>query len=285
MAIKITKRDGKLEDLNLNKIHKVLSNACENISNVSVSEIELKSEIQFYDKIKSSEIQETLIKTAADLISEEYPNYQYVASRLINFDLKKRVYGQFEPLHLKQIIDKNVKLGFYTPDLLEWYSNDEWDTINKIIRHERDDKLTYVGMEQLRQKYLVKNKYTGEIYETPQIAFILISATLFHNYPKNERMKWIRDFYNALSNFDISLPTPVMAGVRTTVKQFSSCTLIDVDDSLDSINAAASSIVKYAAARAGIGVNVGRIRALGSKIRSGDTTHTGIVPFIVTGKQ
>ena len=278
--MKIKKRNNNLEELDLNKIHRVLELSCEDIGNVSVSEIELKSELQFYNGMSTSEITETLIKTAADLISEEYPNYQYVASRLISFDLRKKVYGQHEPWHIKQVVDRNTKLGHYTPELLEWFDESEWETINKIIKHERDDKLTFVGMEQLRQKYLVKNKYTSEIFETPQIAFILISATLFHSYPKNERIKWIRDFYNALSNFDISLPTPIMAGVRTNVKQFSSCTLIDVDDSLDSINAAASAIVKYAAARAGIGINVGRIRALGSKIRNGDTTHTGIVPFI-----
>ncbi len=278
--MKIKKRNNNLEELDLNKIHRVLELACEDISNVSVSEIELKSELQFYNGMSTNEITETLIKTAADLISEEYPNYQYVAARLISFDLRKKVYGQHEPWPIKKIIEKNIRLGHYTPDLIKWYSDEELETLDKIIKHDRDDKLTFVGMEQLRQKYLVKNKVTGEIFETPQIAFILIAATLFNNYPKNERMKWIRDFYNALSNFDISLPTPIMAGVRSNVKQFSSCTLIDVDDSLDSINAAASAIVKYAASRAGIGVNVGRIRALGSKIRNGDTTHTGIIPFI-----
>lgn len=279
-TIKIKKRSGKLENLDLNKIHNVLEFATADIANVSISEIELKSQIQFYNGMTSSGIHETLIKTAADLISEEFPNYQYVAARLINFDLCKRVYGQHEPLPLKVIVDRNVKNGSYTKELLDWYSEEEFNQLDRFIKYERDNRFTYVAMEQLRQKYLVRNRYTGEIYETPQISFILIAATLFHKYPKSERMKWVKDFYNALSNFDISLPTPIMAGVRTNVRQFSSCTLIDVDDSLDSINAAASSIVKYAAARAGIGINVGRIRALGSKIRDGDTTHTGIVPFI-----
>lgn len=278
--MKIKKRNNKLEELNLNKIHKVLEFACDGIHNVSVSEIELKSQLQFYDNMTTEEIHDTLIKTSAELISEETPNYQYVASRLILFDLKKRVYGDVSPLKLIELVKRNIQKGFYTKDLLDWYSEEEFDHLNKIIRYDRDEKITYIGMEQLRQKYLVKNRYTKEILETPQEAFILVAATIFHKYPKNERMKWVRDFYNALSNFDISLPTPIMAGARTPLKQYSSCTLIDCGDSLNSINATASAIVKYAANRAGIGINVGRIRSLGSKIRDGDATHTGIIPFI-----
>lgn len=279
-VIKIKKRNNNFEQLDLAKIHKVLEWATDGISNVSVSEIELRAELQFYDTMTTEEIQETLIRSAADLISEETPNYQYVAARLISFDLRKRVYNDYNPWPLKQIVEKNIGLGVYTSDLLNWYNDDEWKELDKIVKHDRDDKFTYVGIEQLRQKYLAKNKYTKEIFETPQTAFILIAATIFHRYPKETRMTWVKDFYNALSNFDISLPTPIMAGVRTSFKQYSSCTLIDVDDSLDSINAAASAIVKYAAARAGIGFNVGRIRAVGSKIRGGDTLHTGMIPFI-----
>jgi len=278
--ITITKRNGHKEKLDFSKIHKVAGWACEGISNVSVSELELKSEIQFYDGMTSEEIQQTLIKSAADLITENSPNYQYVASRLINFDLRKRVYGQIEPLPIKKIVEKNVALGFYEPKLLEWYDDSDWEYMDKIIRHERDYDIVFAGMEQFRGKYLVRNKITQQFYETPQIVYMLIAATGFYTEDKKNRLKYIKEFYNAVSNFDISLPTPVVSGLRTSVKQFASCTLIDVGDSLESINAAASSIVMYASKRAGIGVNVGRIRALGSAIRNGEVTHTGVLPFV-----
>jgi len=280
--INVTKRDGSLEPLDLEKFHKVVAYACDGITGVSESEIELKSHIHFHDKITSKEIQETLIKAAADLISEDAPNYQYVAGRLIAYDLRKEVFGNFDPIKLYDHVKKVVDLGFYDSKLLEWYTKDEFELMNSWIDHSRDESLAYAAMEQLRGKYLVKNRVTGKIYETPQIAFMLIAATLFHKYPalgEKTRMEYIRRFYNSLSNFDISLPTPVMAGVRTSVRQFSSCVLIETDDSLDSINATAGAIVKYVSKRAGIGIGAGRIRALGSSINGGHATHTGVIPF------
>lgn len=278
--ITIRKRNNQFENLDLEKIHKVVTWACEGINNVSVSELELKAELQFYDKMTSEEIQETLIKSAADLITEETPNYQYVASRLINFDLRKRAYGDFTIPSLKKIVERNVKLGYYEADLLTWYDDNDWEAMDRIIRHERDYNIVFAGMEQFRRKYLVHNKITGEYFETPQVAYMLIAAVGFHAESKRERIRFIKDMYNTVSNFDVSLPSPIVAGVRTSTKQFSSCVLIDVGDSLDSINAAASSIVKYASKRAGIGVNIGRIRAVNSPVRNGEVSHTGVLPFI-----
>ena len=278
-TILITKRDGRKEDLDLEKLHKVVFHACDNITGVSASEVEIKSHIQFYNGITSSDIQETLIKSAADLISEETPNYQYVAGRLVNYHLRKQVYGTFEPPCLCDIIDKNIDLGFYDSDFTNKYTKEEIDELNEIIDHDRDNNLTYAAMEQFRGKYLVQNRATGVIYETPQVAYIMISATLFSDYPAETRMQYVKDYYDAISNFDISLPTPVMAGVRTPQRQFSSCVLIETDDSLDSINATSSSIVKYVSQKAGIGIGAGSIRAIGSPIRSGDATHTGVIPF------
>ena len=276
--ITVVKRDGSKEQLDLEKFHKVVQFACEGIAGVSESEIELKSHINFYDKISSKEIQETLIKAAADLISEETPNYQIVAGRLISYDLRKEVYNDYEPPSLYDHVQNVIKVGFYDKALLEWYTEDEYKLMDSWIDHTRDDNLTYAAMEQLRGKYLVKNRSTSKFYETPQMAFMLISATLFHKYKEN-RMAYVKDFYDAISRFDISLPTPVMAGVRTSVRQFSSCVLIETDDSLDSISATASSIVKYVSKRAGIGIGAGRIRALGSPINGGHATHTGVIPF------
>jgi ribonucleoside-diphosphate reductase alpha chain len=275
----VTKRDGRKEELDLEKLHRVVFWATEGITGVSASEVEIKSQIQFYGGITSDEIQETLIRAAADLITEENPNYQHVAGRLINYHLRKQVYGQFEPVHVQQLVDKNIKLGFYEPALNDWYTDEEWDRINGFIRHERDENLTYVAMEQLRGKYLVQNRVTKQVFETPQMCYILIAATLFHGYPKNERMHWIKEYYDAISQHDISLPTPVMAGVRTPQRQFSSCVLIETDDSLDSINATTSAIVKYVSQKAGIGIGAGSIRAINSPIRNGDTAHTGVIPF------
>ena len=277
--ITVTKRDGRKEDLNLDKLHRVVFWATEGINNVSASELELRSQIQFYNGIKTSDLQETLIKAAADLISEENPNYQYVAGRLINYALRKEVYNDYTPCHLKDLVKKNVELGYYAPELLEWYGDNEWDRLNSFVKHDRDMSLTYVAMEQLRGKYLVQNRVTGQILETPQVCYLLIAATLFAQYPRDTRMSWIRDYYEAISTHDISLPTPVMAGVRTPQRQFSSCVLIETGDSLDSINATTSSIVKYVSQKAGIGIGAGRIRALGSPIRQGDATHTGVIPF------
>ena len=277
--IQISKRDGTKEDLELDKLHKVVFYACEGITGVSASEVEIRSHIQFYNGMSSVDIQETLIKSAADLISEETPGYQYVGGRLINYHLRKMVYGEFEPWHIKKIVERNVEIGFYDEELIASYDDDEWSAINDFINHDRDENLTYAAMEQFRGKYLVKNRVTNEIFETPQVAYALIAATLFAHYPKDTRMQWVKDYYDAISTFDVSLPTPVMAGVRTPQRQFSSCVLIETDDSLDSINATTSSIVKYVSQKAGIGIGAGSIRALGSPIRAGDAYHTGVIPF------
>ena len=277
--ILVTKRDGKKEPLEIDKLHKVVMWACEGITGVSASEVEIKSHLQFYEGIKTADIQETVIKSAADLITEETPNYQYVAGRLINYHIRKDVYGQFEPWHLKEVIEKNIGLGMYDPDLMDLYTSQEWDKLNGYIKHERDESLTYVAMEQFRGKYLVQNRVTGQLYESPQVTYILIAAVLFGNYPKETRLKYVREYYDAISTHQISLPTPVMAGVRTSQRQFSSCVLIETDDSLDSINATSSSIVRYVSQKAGIGIGAGRIRAIKSPIRKGDAYHTGVVPF------
>jgi ribonucleoside-diphosphate reductase alpha chain len=278
-SIQIVKRNGEKEDLDLEKMHKVVFQACNSINNVSASELELKSHIQFYNGITSAEIQETLIKAAAELISEDLPNYQWVAGNLINYHIRKEVYNNYEPCHVLDLVKQNVESGFYDESLLIDYSVEEWDKINGFIRHDRDFDITYVGMEQFRGKYLVQNRVDKSLYETPQMAYILIAATLFAEYPKEERLKWVKDYYDAISTFDISLPTPVMAGVRTPQRQFSSCVLIETDDSLDSINATTSAIVKYVSQKAGIGIGAGNIRAINSPIRNGDASHTGVVPF------
>ena len=277
--IQVTKRDGAKELLDIEKLHKVVFYACENITGVSPSEVELKSQIQFYNGVTSKEIQETLIKAAADLISEETPNYQYVGGRLVNYALRKEVYGGYEPWHVKKLVEKNTDNGFYDSELVTKYTDEEWDKINGFIKHERDENLTYVAMEQLRGKYLAQNRVSGEIFETPQMCYILIAASLFQDYPADTRLQWVKEYYDAISLHDISLPTPVMAGVRTPQRQFSSCVLIETDDSLDSINATAASVVKYVSQKAGIGIGGGSIRAIGSPIRKGDAYHTGIIPF------
>jgi len=277
--ITILKRDGSREELDLEKMHKVVFYACDDVAGVSASQVELKSHLQFYNGIESANIQETLIKAAADLISEETPNYQWVAGRLINYHLRKIVYQSFEPPHLKDIARKNVDLGYYDKSFFSVYSTEEIDQLNNYIKHDRDENITYVGMEQFRGKYLVQNRVTGEIFETPQVAYMMISATLFATYPKETRMKYVKEYYDAISNFDISLPTPIMAGLRTPQRQFSSCVLIETDDSLDSINATSSAIVKYVSQKAGIGIGAGSIRSIGSPIRNGDASHTGVIPF------
>jgi ribonucleoside-diphosphate reductase alpha chain len=277
--VSVIKRKGARAPLDLEKLHRVVFWACEGVTGVSPSEVEIRSSLQFYDGIKTTDIQETLIKSAADLISEDYPNYQYVAGRLISYHLRKEVYGEYEPWHVKKLIDQNVKLGLYDADMAAAYSDEEWDRINAMIRHDRDNEMAYVGMEQMRGKYLVQNRVTGSIYETPQVAYILIAATLFQNYPADIRLHWVKDYYEAVSTHLISLPTPVMAGVRTPQRQFSSCVLVETDDSLDSINATSSAIVKYVSQKAGIGIGAGHIRALNSPIRRGDAYHTGVIPF------
>jgi ribonucleoside-diphosphate reductase alpha chain len=277
--IQVTKRDGRRELLNLDKLHRVVFWACEGINGVSPSQVEIKSHISFFNGITTSEIQETLIKSAADLITEETPNYQWVAGRLLAYHINKEVYDGFEPWPLYKLVKRNVDIGYYTQELLDKYSEAEFAEMDTHIDHSKDENFTYVAMEQWRGKYLVQNRVTGEIFETPQVAYMMIAATLFGDYPTETRLQWIKDYYDAISNFDVSLPTPVMAGVRTPQKQFSSCVLIETDDSLDSINATTSSIVKYVSQKAGIGVGAGRIRALGSPIRNGDAYHTGVIPF------
>ena len=276
--ILVTKRNGSKEPLDLNKFHKVVSWACDGINGVSESEIEIRSHIRFYNGIKTSDVQETLIKAAADLISEDNPGYQYVAGRLINYHLRKEVYGSFSVPTLADHIRNVISAGYYDPDIEKWYSPADLDTLNGYLDHKRDFSIAYVGMEQFRGKYLIKNRVTGKIFETPQMAYMLIAMVLFRNY-KEDRLKWIKELYDATSTFEISLPTPIMAGLRSPQKQFSSCVLIETTDSLDSINATASSIVKYVSQKAGIGIGAGRIRALGSPIRNGDATHTGVIPF------
>jgi len=277
--MQVKKRDGTLEPLNIDKLHKVVMYACEDISGVSASEVEINSQIQFFEGMATEDIQETLIKSAADLISEETPNYQYVAGRLINYHLRKMVYDSFTPPCLCDIIQDNIDAGFYDAEFTELYTKTEIDELNSHIKHDRDEVLTYAAMEQFRGKYLVQNRSTGEIFETPQVAYMMIAATLFAKYPAETRMSFVKAYYDAISTFKISLPTPVMAGVRTPQRQFSSCVLIETDDSLDSINATSSAIVKYVSQKAGIGIGAGSIRAVGSKIRSGDATHTGVIPF------
>lgn len=275
----VTKRNGNKETLDLNKFHKVVSWACDGITGVSESEIEIKSHIQFYNNIKTSDIQETLIKAAADLITEETPNYQYVAGRLINYHLRKQVYGGYDIPSLFDHVTNVANSGYYDSALLEWYDADEYAVLNSYIDHDRDYKIAYVGMEQFRGKYLIKNRVSGDIYETPQMTYMLIAMTLFRKYEKETRLKWIKEFYDAISNFEISLPTPIMAGLRSPQKQFSSCVLVETEDSLDSISATSAAIVKYVSQKAGIGIGAGRIRAIGSPIRNGDTSHTGVIPF------
>lgn len=274
----VTKRNGDKEPLDLEKLHKVIFYACDDITGVSPSQVEINSHISFFNGITSSDIQETMIKAAADLISEETPNYQIVAGRLITYHLRKQVYGQFEPPALIDIVKKNIELDMYDKLLLEWYSEEDFEQMEKWIDHSRDENYTYAAMEQFRGKYLVQDRYTNTIYETPQVALMLIGATLFHKY-KDDRLKWVKEFYDSVSRFEISLPTPIMAGVRTSVRQFSSCVLIETDDSLDSINATAGAIVKYVSKRAGIGIGAGSIRAIGSSINGGHATHTGVIPF------
>ena len=277
--ISVTKRGGRDEALDLEKLHKVVFWAVEDITGVSASEVEIKSHLQFYPGITTADIQETLIKSAADLITEETPNYQYVAGRLINYHLRKEVYGQFDPWPLYDIAVRNVKLGFYDADVLDQYNEEEWTKLDHYIKHIRDEDFTYAAMEQWRGKYLVQNRVSGLKLETPQVAYMMIAASLFADYPKETRLKWVKDYYDAISTGWISLPTPVMAGVRTPQKQYSSCVLIETGDSLDSINATNSAIVKYVSQRAGIGIGAGGLRALGSPIRGGQAYHTGVTPF------
>lgn len=278
-TLSVTKRNGEKETIDLDKIHKVITWAAKGLDNVSVSQVEIKAHLQFYNGIQTEEIHETLIKSAADLISTESPDYQYLAARLAIFHLRKKAYGQFEPPKLYEHVSKMVEMGKYDKHLLSDYTQSEFEAMDAFIDHWRDMHFSYAAVKQLEGKYLAQNRVTGEIYESAQFLYILVAACLFANYPQHSRLDYIRRFYDAVSTFKLSLPTPIMAGVRTPTRQFSSCVLIETGDSLDSINATASAIVKYVSQRAGIGVNAGRIRALGSPIRGGEAFHTGCIPF------
>ncbi len=277
--INVIKRDGSKVPLDLNKIHNVLEWACEGFNNVSVSDIEIASKLQLYDGIKTDSIHTTLIKAAADLITTETPNYQYVAARLLTIQLRKRVLKQYIPIPVFDLVKRNVELGLYDPRLLTWYTQEEFNRMDEFVDHSRDENFSYVGLKQAEGKYLVQTRHSKRVYETPQYMFLLIAASFCQDDPKDVRLDNIKDLYNAFSTFDITLPTPIMAGLRTPQYQYSSCTVIDVDDTLPSISAASAAIVKYVAQKAGIGLNGGRIRAEGSKIRDGHAVHTGVTPF------
>ena len=280
--ILVTKRDGRKEPFQLDKIHKVLEWATDDINGVSISEIELRANIQLYDGIPAYDIHELLIKSASELISEETPNYQYVAARLVSYKLRKEAYGQYEPWSLDRIIIRNVDAGYYSTDLLYKYSQEEIDLLNDLLRHERDNDFSYAGIEQLRSKYLVRDKKKKIPFETPQVMYMAIGMTLFVDEKSlDNRLSLIADFYELASQHVISLPTPIMAGCRTPVKQFSSCVLIDCDDSLDSITATSSAIINYVSKKAGIGINAGAIRAEGSFVgKDKSIIHTGVIPFL-----
>ncbi len=278
--ILVSKRNGSKEPLNLEKIHRVISWAAEALENVSVSEVELRSHIQFYDGITTSDIHETIIKSAADLISETAPDYQHLSARLAIYHLRKKAFGRFTPPELFEHINKMVTAGLYDAQIIQDYAKKEIDELGEYIQHKRDLSFSYAAVKQLEGKYLIQNRVSGKIYESPQFIYMLIPMCLFAHYPKATRLQYVKDFYDAGSLFKLSLPTPIMSGVRTPTRQFSSCVLIECGDSLDSINATSSSIVKYVSQRAGIGINIGRIRALGSEIRGGEAYHTGLIPFI-----
>ena len=278
-GMRVTKRDGRLEPIDLDKIHKVITWAAEGLDNVSVSQVELNSAIQFYDEMKTRIIHETIIKAAADLISEDTPDYQYLAARLAIFHMRKIAYGRFTPPHLHQQVKTLTEAGKYDVHILEDYDEAEFNELNDYIDHWRDLNLAYAAVQQMMGKYLVQNRVTKVVYESPQFLYMLVGMCLFSKYKKEERLDYVKRFYDATSKFVVSLPTPIMSGVRTPSRQFSSCVLIECDDSLDSINATSSAIVRYVSQRAGIGVNAGRIRGVGSPIRGGEAQHTGCIPF------
>ena len=277
--IQVTKRNGKKESIDMEKIHRVVHWASQDLKGVSVSQVEINAQLAFFDGIKTTEIHETIIKSAADLISTDVPDYQYLAARLAIFHLRKKAFKSFTPPPLYEHVKKFTDLGIYDKDILNKYTKAEINELDKYIDHWRDMKFSYAAVKQLEGKYLVQNRVTGEIYESPQLLYMLVGMCLFQEYEALARMDIVKRFYDAVSNFKISLPTPIMAGVRTPTRQFSSCVLIEADDDLDSISAAAGAIVKYVSQRAGIGVNAGRIRAIGSPIRGGEATHTGCIPF------
>ena len=276
----VTKNDGRREVLTISKIQKITQEACDGLHGVSPSQVEMNSDLQFYDGIETTDIQKILVKSASDLISLEAPNYEYVAARLLLYGLRKNVFGEFEYPELLEHVKHNIDRGVYDKELLNYYDETEWDKLNSIIDHKRDLNFTYAGLQQVVDKYLVQDRSNGDVYETPQFMYMLIAATLFANYPKESRLHYVKKYYNAISKFKINIPTPVMAGVRTPVRQFASCVLVDVDDTLDSIFNSDSAIGYYVSQRAGIGINAGRIRGINSKIRGGEVQHTGVIPFL-----
>ena len=280
--ISVVKRNGEVAIMDLEKVHAMVEHACKNLAGVSESAVEMNANLQFFDGIRTSDIQEILIRSANDLISLDSPNYQYVAARLLLFGLRKQVFGEHPdaaPSVYEQLlygIDKNV----YDKTLKDKYSQDEWELIDEMVEHDRDYLFTYAGLRQVTDKYLVQDRSSGELYETPQFMYILIAATLFQDYPQETRIDYVQRYYDAISKHRINIPTPVMAGVRTPLRQFASCVLVDVDDTLDSIFSSDMAIGYYVAQRAGIGINAGRIRGINSKIRGGEVQHTGVVPFL-----
>ncbi len=276
----ITKRDGTKEHLNIDKIHKVVEHACEGLAGVSSSQIEMSANIQFYDGMTTNEIQEVLVRSANDLISLDTPNYQYAAARLLSYSVNKMVFGEYNAITLQKNIERNIERNVYDSSILDVYTADEIATLDSYIKHKRDENFTYAGLRQVVDKYLCQDRSSGEIFETPQFMYMMIAATLFAQYPAETRMHYVRRYYDATSLFRVNIPTPVMAGVRTPVRQFASCVLVDSNDTLDSIFASDMSIGRYTAQRAGIGINAGRIRGVNSRIRGGEVAHTGIVPFL-----
>jgi ribonucleoside-diphosphate reductase alpha chain len=284
--ITVVKRNKERVPLDLNKIQRQVAHACQGIDNVSPSMIEISAKIQFADGMSTRTIDELLLKAMVDLIDESenpeinHVNYQYVAGRQRLSMLRKEVYGDYTPPRLYEIVKKNVEVGVYTPELLEWYTEAEWDIIDLFIDHEKDEKYSYAAIAQLIEKYLVQNRATGQVYETPQIRYAIAAATAFHMEAKDVRLKYVKDYYECGSDGQFTLATPVLAGLGTNTKQFSSCVLISVDDTLDSIFASGEMMAKYASKRAGIGLEVGRLRPLGAPIRGGEIKHTGMIPFM-----
>jgi len=278
---KVIKRNGNSELLDLNKLHVMVEEACKDLAGVSASQVEIQSGIQFYDGITTEEIQEILIRSASDLVSLEHPNYQFVAARLLLFAVRKQLYGRMhETPTVKAHVKECVKLGVYDSEILNLYSDEDFEKLESYIDHSRDYLFTYAGLRQVCDKYLVQDRSTGKMYETPQFMYLLIAATIFSKYPKETRLDYVRKYYDAISRHKINIPTPIMAGVRTPLRQYASCVLVDVDDSLDSIFSSDMAIGRYVAQRAGIGINAGRIRGINSKIRGGEVKHTGVVPFL-----
>ena len=280
-GLKVNKRDGSIEPLDLDKMHLMVEEACKGLAGVSASQVEMQSGIQFYDGITTAEIQEILIRSASDLIDLDHPNYQFVAARLLLFSLRKGLYGGIKEFpHLEQHIYSCVEKNIYDSDIFIKYSKEDIDKVNGFIDHDRDMLFTYAGLRQVVDKYLVQDRSGGGVYETPQFMYIMIALTIFAEYPKEKRLDYVHRYYNAISKHKINIPTPIMAGVRTPLRQFASCVLVDVDDTLDSIFSSDMAIGRYVAQRAGIGINAGRIRGINSKIRGGEVAHTGVVPFL-----